>query len=87
MYHNIRKADQQSADVGKIIFSRIAVQQMGADNVGFSVIHRNQAVQTAGIGTERADRRFAALQMGSQNVQRDILAGNHYINSCCLTCI
>ncbi|MNB92514.1 hypothetical protein D3C75_396180 [compost metagenome] len=79
MHDEIGEADQKLADIGKVVLPCITVQQMGADNIRFAVIHGDQAVETAGIRTERTGYRQAALQMGSQNIEGHILPGNHYV--------
>ncbi|MNE85179.1 hypothetical protein D3C80_1821510 [compost metagenome] len=81
MDYDIRGANQQFADIGKVIFACIAIQQMSADDIGLAMIHCDQAVQTACIRTERAGGREAAFQVAGQNIQRHILSGNDHVHS------
>lgn len=69
--------DQHSPYIRDVVFSRVSIEQVGADDVRLSSVHGPQAVDASHVGAERPNAVSIPFQMIGQHVQTDVLPADN----------
>ena len=67
---------QVAADVGRVVFAGLGVQQMAAGDVGLAAPQRQQSAQAAHVGRRQVDRGMTTPQEAAHEVQRQVVAAD-----------